>query len=76
MDNFAGSGKYNFTAVQNETLKEWDRSIRIDIAEIIDEWRIVDLLCEVQDLVKELADVSAPIHAKMETRMSPAGDRV
>ena len=59
MDNFTDCSKYKFTQAQLDTLKEWDRSIRFDINEIIDEWRIVDLLCEVSDLAKELAVVEA-----------------
>ena len=59
MDNFTDCSKYPLTQTQLDTLKEWDRSIRFDIGEIIDEWRIVDLLCEVSDLAKELAVVEA-----------------
>ena len=55
MDNFNDAGKYQFTRAQLDALKEWDRSIRFDIGEIIDEWRVVDLLCEVADIAKELA---------------------
>lgn len=58
MDNFTDSEKYKFTAAQLDTLKVWDRNIRFDILDIIDEWRIVDLLCEVQELAKELAAVN------------------
>jgi len=59
MDNFTDCSKYPLTRAQLETLIELDRSIRFDIGEIIDEWRIVDLLCEVSDLAKELAVVEA-----------------
>lgn len=59
MDNFTDGSKYPLTQAQLETLGDWDRSIRFDINEIIDEWRVVDLLCEVADLAKELALVEA-----------------
>jgi len=46
--------KYPLTRNQMDTISELDRMLRYDIEDIEKEWRVVEMICECMDLVKEL----------------------
>ena len=49
--------KYPFTLTQLDTIKDADRTLRFDVQDIVKEWRIVDMMCECMNLVKELEEM-------------------
>jgi hypothetical protein len=49
--------KYPFSLTQLDTIKDADKTLRFDVQDIVKEWRIVDMMCECMDLVKELEEM-------------------
>jgi len=49
--------KYPFTLTQLDTIKDADKTFRFDVRDLVKEWRVVDMMCECMDLVKELEEM-------------------
>jgi len=53
----AHSDKYPFTLTQMDTISGADETLRFDIQDLVKEWRLVDMMCEVVDLLKEMEEM-------------------
>lgn len=49
--------KYSFSLTQLDTIKGADKTLHFDIQDIAKEWRVVDMMCECMDLIKELEEL-------------------
>lgn len=49
--------KYPLTLAQLDTIKGADKTLRFDVQDIAKEWRVVDMMCECIDLIKELDEL-------------------
>lgn len=49
--------KYPFTLTQLDTIKDADKTFRFDVHDIVKEWRVIDMMCECMDLLKELEEM-------------------
>lgn len=54
--------KYPLTLAQLDTIKGADKTLSFDIQDIIKEWRVVDMMCECMDLLKELDEMKRHGH--------------
>lgn len=49
--------KYPFSLTQMDTIKDADKTFRFDVRDLVKEWRVVDMICEVEDLLKEMDEM-------------------
>lgn len=49
--------KHILSETQTDTIKGADKTLRFDVQDIAKEWRVVDMMCECIDLIKELEEM-------------------